>query len=192
MKIVDVTSPGGPDQLAIVERDKPTVGDHDVLIKVAAAGLNRADILQRKGAYPSPPGAPTNPGLEAAGTIESIGKSVASIKVGDQVCALLQGGGYSEYVAVHEGQVLPVPRGFDLDGIASCGFAIHRVPRTALQAQVLDHRVDVGIAHLGGVATRASRRRPRRRVRGRHPATRDSDPPRPGREEASRSARGAG
>jgi len=114
MKIVDVTSPGGPDQLAIVERGKPTIGDHDVLIKVAAAGLNRADILQRKGAYPSPPGAPTNPGLEAAGTIEAIGNSVASFKVGDQVCALLQGGGYSEYVAVHEGQVLPVPRGFDL------------------------------------------------------------------------------
>jgi len=114
MKIVDVTSPGGPEQLAIVERDKPTVGERDVLMKVAAAGLNRADILQRKGAYPSPPGAPTNPGLEAAGVVEAIGKAVADFKVGDHVCALLQGGGYSEYVAVHEGQVLPVPRGFDL------------------------------------------------------------------------------
>jgi NADPH2:quinone reductase len=119
MRIVDVKSPGGPEQLAIIERDKPGIGPNDVLIKVAAAGVNRADILQRKGAYPSPAGAPTNPGLEAAGTVEAVGAGVTEFKVGDAVCALLQGGGYSEYVAVHAGQVLPVPRRFDLVQAAS-------------------------------------------------------------------------
>jgi NADPH:quinone reductase len=113
MKVVDVSSPGGPEQLAIAERELPSVGAHDVLIKVVAAGLNRADILQRRGVYPSPPGAPANPGLEAAGTVEAVGSAVTEFKVGDAVCALLQGGGYSQYVAVHAGQVLAVPRGFD-------------------------------------------------------------------------------
>jgi NADPH:quinone reductase len=114
MKVVDVTSPGGPERLSLTDRPMPTVGASDVLIKVAAAGLNRADVLQRKGAYPSPPGAPSNPGLEAAGTVAAIGADVAEFKVGDAVCALLQGGGYSQYVAVNVGQVLPVPRGIDL------------------------------------------------------------------------------
>jgi NADPH:quinone reductase len=114
MKIVDVKAPGGPEQLAIVERDMPTVGANDVLIEVAAAGLNRADILQRKGAYPSPAGAPTNPGLEASGVVKAVGKDVTEFKAGDVVCALLQGGGYSQFVAVDAGQVLPVPRGFDV------------------------------------------------------------------------------
>jgi NADPH2:quinone reductase len=114
MKVIDIDTPGGPEQLAIHEREMPAVGSRDVLIKVAAAGLNRADVLQRKGAYPSPPGAPANPGLEAAGTVEALGSGVTEFKVGDAVCALLQGGGYSEYVAVNAGQVLPVPRGLDL------------------------------------------------------------------------------
>jgi NADPH:quinone reductase len=113
MKIVDIASPGGPEQLGIVERPTPTFGARDVVIEVAAAGLNRADILQRRGGYPSPPGAPTNPGLEAAGTVAATGSEVTEFKVGDAVCALLQGGGYSEFVAVNVGQVLPVPRGFD-------------------------------------------------------------------------------
>jgi NADPH2:quinone reductase len=114
MKIVDVAKPGGPEQLVLTERPMPHVGDDDVLIKVAAAGLNRADVLQRRGAYPSPPGAPPNPGLEAAGTVVSVGRNVSEFKAGDAVCALLQGGGYSEYCAVPAGQVLPVPKGLDL------------------------------------------------------------------------------
>ena len=114
MRIVDVAQPGGPEQLVFVERPTPSVGAHDVLIRVAAAGLNRADILQRRGHYPSPPGAPTNPGLEASGTIVAVGANVTEFKVGDAVCALLQGGGYSEYCAVHAGQVLPLPRGIDI------------------------------------------------------------------------------
>ena len=91
------------------ERPLPAVGDDDVLIKVAAAGVNRADILQRRGTYPSPPGAPSNPGLEVAGTVAALGRGVSEFKLGDPVCALLQGGGYSEYSSVHSGQVLPVP-----------------------------------------------------------------------------------
>jgi NADPH:quinone reductase len=113
MKVVEVASPGGPEQLTIAERPLPAVGADDVLIKVAAAGLNRADILQRRGAYPSPPGAATNPGLEAAGTIVAVGRNVSEFTLGDAVCALLQGGGYSEFVAVNPGQVLPVPSGLD-------------------------------------------------------------------------------
>lgn len=119
MKVVEVAQPGGPEQLVIAERPMPAVGANDVLIKAAAAGLNRADILQRRGAYPSPAGAPTNPGLEVAGTVVEVGASVSEFKTGDAVCALLQGGGYSEYCAVHVGQVLPVPKGLDLNQAAA-------------------------------------------------------------------------
>lgn len=109
MTVVDVAAPGGPEALVLAERPLPAFGDSDVLIKVAAAGLNRADILQRRGFYPSPPGAPGNPGLEIAGTIVAAGRSVSEFRTGDAVCALLQGGGYSEYCAVPVAQVLPVP-----------------------------------------------------------------------------------
>jgi len=109
MRILDVPKPGGPEALVLAERAIPTAGHDDVLIKVAAAGLNRADILQRRGFYPSPSGAPSNPGLEVAGTVASVGSNVAGFTVGDRVCALLQGGGYSEYCAVNAHQVLPIP-----------------------------------------------------------------------------------
>ena len=114
MQIVDVAAPGGPEQLVIVARPLPTVGDDDVLIQVAAAGLNRADVLQRRGAYPSPPGAPSNPGLEVSGKVVAVGRNVTEFHTGDAVCALLQGGGYAEYCAVNAGQVLPIPAGVDL------------------------------------------------------------------------------
>ena len=127
MKIVDVAKPGGIEQLAIVERPTPTAQKNEVLIKVAAAGLNRADILQRRGFYPSPAGAPPNPGLEVSGTVVDVGSGVRSFKPGDQVCALLQGGGYSEYCAVHEGQALPVPKGFDLMQAAALPEALFTV-----------------------------------------------------------------
>lgn len=109
MRIIDVTSPGGPDALVVAERAIPPVGDEELLIKVAAAGLNRADILQRRGHYPSPPGAPANPGLEVAGVVEQVGARVTQFRPGDRVCALLQGGGYAEYCAVNAGQVLAIP-----------------------------------------------------------------------------------
>jgi NADPH:quinone reductase len=114
MKIVDVPQPGGPQALVLTERPVPEPGRGEVLIKVAAAGLNRADVLQRRGFYPSPPGAPSYPGLEVSGTIVALGDGVAEFKVGDPVCALLAGGGYAEYCRVDAGQVLPIPGSLDM------------------------------------------------------------------------------
>jgi NADPH2:quinone reductase len=119
MRVVEVRQPGGPEALQIAEWPLPDIANDDVLIKVAAAGVNRADVLQRRGHYPSPAGAPANPGLEAAGTVVAVGSGVTEFKVGDRVCALLQGGGYSEYCAVNVAQVLPVPAGLDLIEAAS-------------------------------------------------------------------------
>ena len=109
MKVVDVPQPGGPEALVLAERPVPEPGSGEVLIKVAAAGLNRADTLQRRGFYPSPAGAPSYPGLEVSGTIDALGDGVSEFKVGDAVCALLAGGGYAEYCRVDSGQVLPIP-----------------------------------------------------------------------------------
>ena len=109
MSCVEITTPGGPEVLKPATRPTPKPGEGEVLIQVAAAGVNRPDVLQRKGAYPSPAGAPANPGLEAAGTVVAVGRNVREFKAGDRVCALLQGGGYSEYCAVNAGQVLPIP-----------------------------------------------------------------------------------
>lgn len=119
MRVVEIDKPGGPEALVLAQRPLPEVDDDDVLIKVAAAGLNRADLLQRRGHYPSPPGAPSNPGLEVAGSVAAVGRNVSEFKVGDAVCALLQGGGYSEYCAVNAGQVLPVPGKLDMIQAAS-------------------------------------------------------------------------
>jgi NADPH2:quinone reductase len=114
MKVIEVPQPGGPEALVIAERAVPEAGSGEVLIKVAAAGLNRADILQRRGFYPSPQGAPPYPGLEVSGTIAALGAGVTEFKVGDKVCALLQGGGYAEYCRVDAGQVLPIPGALDM------------------------------------------------------------------------------
>jgi NADPH2:quinone reductase len=119
VKIIDVPQPGGPEALVVAQRPVPTPQATEVLIKVEAAGVNRADILQRKGRYPSPPGAPTYPGLEAAGVVTAIGSAVREFKVGDRVCALLQGGGYAEYCTADERQVLPVPGSLSMIEAAS-------------------------------------------------------------------------
>src|SRR5262245_3466638 len=100
--------------LALAEAPTPTPGAGEILIKVAAAGLNRPDLLQRAGLYPPPPGAPETMGLEAAGVVTALGAGVARWKEGDQVCALLGGGGYATHALAHEGSALPVPRGFSL------------------------------------------------------------------------------
>jgi NADPH2:quinone reductase len=119
MRVITVPEPGGPEALALADWPLPQVGADDVLIAVAAAGLNRADILQRKGYYPSPPGAAANPGLEVAGVVVALGANVNEFKKGDAVCALLQGGGYSQYCAVNVGQVLPVPGSLNMIEAAS-------------------------------------------------------------------------
>ena len=109
MRAIDPEAPGGPEVLVMVERPAPMVRADEVLIRVAAAGVNRPDVLQRKGGYPPPPGAPSIPGLEVSGTIVAQGADVPMDMTGQPVCALLGGGGYAEFVAVSAGQVLPVP-----------------------------------------------------------------------------------
>ena len=111
MKAV-IAEDGKPLTLGDVERPKP--GPHEVLIKVAAAGINRADLVQRAGNYPPPPGASEIMGLECAGTIEAVGEKVTQWSEGDRVCALLAGGGYAEFCAVDEGSLLPVPENLTL------------------------------------------------------------------------------
>ncbi|MGO4594267.1 NAD(P)H-quinone oxidoreductase [Leifsonia sp. 2TAF2] len=114
MRAVVVPEPGDADALTLAERPDPVPAPHDVRIRVAAAGLNGADLSQRRGFYPSPPGAPEWPGLEVSGTVDAVGDDVTEWRVGDRVCALLPGGGYAELVTVDAGLVLPVPDGVDL------------------------------------------------------------------------------
>jgi putative PIG3 family NAD(P)H quinone oxidoreductase len=112
VKAVIITQPGPPDVLHIQKRPEPLPHGDEVLIRVMAAGVNRPDIVQRKGNYPAPAGAPQDiPGLEVAGVIEQCGPQVNRWKKGDTVCALLVGGGYAEYALAHEGTCLPVPGG---------------------------------------------------------------------------------
>lgn len=110
MKAIIITHPGGPEVLQPAERPMPQYSAYDVLLKVAAAGVNRPDIAQRKGSYPPPPGASVDiPGLEIAGTVVDVGTNVTRWKKGDRICALVTGGGYAEYCNVPEGQCLPIP-----------------------------------------------------------------------------------
>lgn len=119
MLVMAVQEPGGPSALVAEERRVPRPGAGEVLIAIAAAGLNRADILQRKGAYPPPAGAPDYPGLEVAGTVAAVGDDVTGFSTGDRVCALLQGGGYARYCTAPAGQTLPVPAGLGFIEAAS-------------------------------------------------------------------------
>ncbi len=114
MIAIEIRQPGEPEVLTPVERPRPVIGPGEVLIKVAAAGVNRPDVMQRQGRYPPPPGASDIPGLEVAGTIEEVGSTVHDFRVGDEVCALLSGGGYAEYAAAPAPQCLPIPRGIDM------------------------------------------------------------------------------
>jgi len=119
MRAVTIDSPGAPEVLQVSEVPDASAGPGEVVVRVAAAGVNRADCLQRQGAYPPPAGAPPWPGLECSGVIESVANDVVGWKVGDEVCALLSGGGYAELVAVPAGQLLPVPTGVDLVSAAA-------------------------------------------------------------------------
>ena len=114
MRIVTVSEPGGPENLSIVQAPRPEVGRGEVVIRVRAAGVNRADLLQRRGFYPPPPGISEVIGLEVAGTIESVGEQVTGWRVGDKCVAILAGGGYAEFVNVPAGQVIAPPDGVDL------------------------------------------------------------------------------
>ena len=114
MKAIEITSYGAPEVLKPTQRDDPVAGAGELLIRVAASGVNRPDVLQRKGHYPVPPGASDLPGLEVAGTIvngDAAAMATAGLKVGDRVCALIAGGGYAELCVAPVGQCLPVPVG---------------------------------------------------------------------------------
>jgi NADPH2:quinone reductase len=127
MLAIEISTPGGPEVLRPARRPVPSPAAGEVLIEIAAAGVNRPDVLQRKGGYAPPPGASDIPGLEVAGTIVAIGpqdhnKSAPQVtgwKIGDEVCALVTGGGYAEYVAAPAVQCLPVPQGLTLEQAAS-------------------------------------------------------------------------
>src|SRR5213080_579196 len=114
MHAVVVTEPGDVDALNWAEVPDPTPGEGEVVVDVAASAVNRADLLQRQGVYPPPPGAGPILGLECSGTVSEVGADVTDWSAGDEVCALLAGGGYAERVAVPAGQVLPRPAGVEL------------------------------------------------------------------------------
>jgi putative PIG3 family NAD(P)H quinone oxidoreductase len=119
MRAVVITQPGEPEVLNWQEVPDPVPGPSEVVIDVAASGVNRADLMQREGFYPPPPGAPPYPGLECSGRVRAVGAAVTGWRPGDQVCALLAGGGYAEQVAVPAGQLLPVPDSVDITTAAA-------------------------------------------------------------------------
>ena len=120
MAVVEISAPGGPEVLKIAQRATPEPGESEVLVRVAAAGVNRPDVLQRKGLYPPPAGAPDLPGLEVAGIVVALGAGdCGGLAVGKPVCALVAGGGYAEYCTAPAAQCLPVPVGLDLVAAAA-------------------------------------------------------------------------
>ena len=133
MRAVVITQPGGPEVLRLEEVPDPVPGPGEVLVEVAAAGLNRADVMQRQGHYPPPPGAPPYPGMECSGRVVGLGPEVTSWQVGDEVCALLAGGAYAEKVAVPQGQLLPVPEGVSLVDAAALPEATCTIQGTVYQ-----------------------------------------------------------
>ena len=114
MKVIEIAAPGGPEQLRVAVRPVPQPGPGEVLIRVAAAGVNRPDVVQRQGLYPPPPGASDLPGMEVAGSIAAVAPGVSGLEVGAQVTALLAGGGYAEYAIAAAPLCLPIPKGLSL------------------------------------------------------------------------------
>ncbi|MBC7522588.1 MAG: NAD(P)H-quinone oxidoreductase [Sandarakinorhabdus sp.] len=127
MRAIDPATSGGPEVLQPVMRPVPRPGPGEVLVRIEAAGVNRPDVLQRLGLYPMPPGMPTIPGLEVAGTIAAVADDVTRWRVGDRVCALVAGGGYAEYCTAPAGQCLPIPAGMravDAAGLPETWFTV--------------------------------------------------------------------
>jgi putative PIG3 family NAD(P)H quinone oxidoreductase len=114
MTVVEIAAPGGPEQLKLAKRPVPRPGEQEVLVRVAAAGVNRPDVMQRQGRYPPPPGASDLPGLEIAGEVAALGPGVSGVSIGDKVTALLPGGGYAEYAVAAAPLCLPVPAGISM------------------------------------------------------------------------------
>jgi len=134
MWAITIPAPGGPEALTWAEVPDPVPGSGQVLVDIAAAGVNRADLLQRNGRYPPPAGISPTPGLECSGVVAAVGPDVTGWQVGDRVCALLGGGGYAQRVCVPAGQVLPTPRGIDLVHAAAFPEAACTVWSTVFEA----------------------------------------------------------
>jgi len=154
MRAIVVDQPGGPEALVWTEVNDPAAGPGEVVIDVAASAVNRADLLQRQGFYPPPPGAPPYPGLECSGVVAQVGDGVVGWSVGDECVALLAGGGYAEKVVVPAGQLMPVPPGLDLVTAA----ALPEVACTVWSNVVMDAGLrggDVLLVHggAGGIGT---------------------------------------
>jgi putative PIG3 family NAD(P)H quinone oxidoreductase len=149
MHAIVITAPGDPDVLTWTEVDDPVPGPGEVVVDVVAAGVNRADVMQRMGFYPPPPGAPPYPGLECSGTVAATGPGVTRWHAGDEVCALLAGGGYAEQVVVPEGQLLPRPSGVPLATAAAYPESACTVYSNVFQAARL-RRGEVFLVHGGG------------------------------------------
>ncbi len=131
MYAITIPEPGGPEALVWDEVPDPVAGEGEVLVEVVAGAVNRADILQRQGFYHPPSGSSPYPGLECSGRIAEVGPGVSGWAVGDEVCALLTGGGYAEKVAVPAGQLLPVPDGLTVDRAAALPRSSARSGRTS-------------------------------------------------------------
>jgi putative PIG3 family NAD(P)H quinone oxidoreductase len=156
MTAIEIARPGGPEVLRAVERPTPQPREGEVLVRVEAAGVNRPDMMQRLGKYPPPPGASDIPGLEIAGTVETLGDGVTTLRPGDRVCALVSGGGYAEYCVAPAVQCLPIPERLDVVSAAAVPETFFTVWTNLFQRGSLraDERVLVhgGTSGIGTVA----------------------------------------
>jgi putative PIG3 family NAD(P)H quinone oxidoreductase len=156
MRAIVITTPGGPDVLRLEEVPDPVPGPGEVLVEVTAAGVNRADAMQREGLYPPPPGAPPYPGLECSGRISVLGPDVTGWQAGDEVCALLAGGGYAERVAIPQGQLLPIPAGVTITEAAALPEAACTLQGTVFrQARLRPGETLLVHGGAGGIGTMA-------------------------------------
>jgi putative PIG3 family NAD(P)H quinone oxidoreductase len=156
MQAIDPEAPGGPEVLHLVERPVPRPGAGEVLVRVAAAGLNRPDVMQRQGKYPPPPGAPSILGLELAGTIVAVGDGVDAARIGERVCALVAGGACAEYAVAPAGQCLPVPAALSMIEAAALPETLFTV-WTNLFERAFASEGDIVLVHGGtsGIGTMA-------------------------------------
>ena len=156
VRAVVITSPGGPEVLNLTEVPDPVPGEGEVVVEVTAAGVNPADVMQRQGFYPPPPGASPYPGLECSGRIAEVGPGVSGWREGDSVCALMAGGGYAELAAVPAGQLLPIPGGVGLTDAAALPEVACTVNASVFgQARLAPGEVLLVHGGAGGIGTMA-------------------------------------
>jgi putative PIG3 family NAD(P)H quinone oxidoreductase len=156
VRAVVITTPGGPEVLSLEEVPDPVPGEGEVLVEVAAAGVNPADVMQRQGFYPPPPGASAYPGLECSGRIAGVGPGVSGWRQGDSVCALMAGGGYAQLAAVPAAQLLPIPDGVSLTDAAALPEVACTVNASVFgQARLAPGEVLLVHGGAGGIGTMA-------------------------------------